>query len=222
MRTIKTPPARSPLIYLLGGLIIGLTLAKFNFLANHVFVSIAAGIGVAIFLMVSVSRVKGSLFEIAWYLFFLIGSTLIFTGYGNLRLPPRVSNSDLHIPNREHSLKLEILRTFKSQYYKERISGIASIIENSSTGTAKKNMRVYFSLKVNEIESAQIIKGSKIESTGVLKLVSNSHSLDKNSFQDYLKSQCVQLHLGQMSAVKILQEAENSTRFYSKQKNHNY
>lgn len=220
MRTIKTPPARSPLIYLLGGLMIGLTLAKFNFLANHVLVSIAAGIAVAIFLVVSVSRVKGSLFEIAWYLFFLIGSTLIFTGYGNLRLPPHVLNSDLHIPNREHSLKLEILRTFKSQYYKERISGIASIIEDSWTGTAKKNMRVYFSLKVNEIEAAQIIKGSKIEGTGVLKTVSNPHPLERNSFQNYLKSQGVQLHLGQMSAVKILKEAENSTRFYSKQKTH--
>jgi competence protein ComEC len=181
----RTISARAPVLPLLIGAILGLCAASRS--PAPVPLLLAGALIACIATLFAASRNRP---QQAWAPCFLIAATLAFWAYGQIRLPQLPDPFDLALPEREARIILDIQRMMQPAADFENSNGIARVARASQTSRLNKGDYIYFRLKRAAIDSTQIQRGIRIQTTGVLYPIatkSDQSAQDENNFDAYLK-----------------------------------
>lgn len=140
-----------------------------------------------------------------WLLAFTASTTLGFWFYGTIRLPAQPDAALLSVPPREATLELEIVRVMQSENTYGKSTGVARVLGATETSQLEKGSRIYFRLSRADTAELNIMRGLKIEATGVLHPIPEDIAAD--SFAAYLKENGIHYRLEQTVKAHVVQEA---------------
>jgi competence protein ComEC len=199
-------PNRAPALYLIPGLLLGLLLAR-AYTLPILFLALAALTSCLISLWVNQKGRSQTL----WVASFLISTTLAFWTYGLVCFPAKPSSFALSLPEREATLVLDIERVYNTNVMFRKTSGIARIVEASSTSPAQVDSPVYFRLKIPEDSDFELLRGQQLQVTGVLYTIKVEKGED--SFEAYLKDSGIHYTFARTSELSLLKQASAFDRF---------
>ena len=195
MDTANQIPQRAPALVALIGIIAGLILSRYVTIAASIGLLLAIVFGALSLLFAIIDRQK------LWLATFIFATALGFWTYGSIRLPFKIDR-DCELPPREAELILEIERVMQAENSFGKATGIAHVLEASSTSRLSKRNRVYFRLSKEDTSALNIGRGMQIRTKGVLSPVKVDEGGE--SFGRYLQSIGVNHRFERTSATEAL------------------
>lgn len=171
-------PTRAPALYLVIGLMGGLSLARIVDAPIPLTLLTAAGLAGLSYLAAVRDRS-------VWLLCFITATLLASWNYGTLRLPHKPELAELNRPLREAQLNFEVERILRERTRFDKASGIGRILSANKTSRLERGEFIYFRLNLKDSEDFQLLRGSELAATGVLIPIGKDFAPD--SFEDYLK-----------------------------------
>lgn len=146
-----------------------------------------------------------------WLSSFILSTTLAFWAYGEIRLPEQPNARELAMPEREATLTLEIERVMNPINQFRKSSGIARVKTATSTSPVQRGALVYFRIKAPESETFEIVRGQKLQVTGVLYPI--IVEVGEDSFESYLKAIGIHYRFERTSELAVLKAPSAFDRF---------
>jgi competence protein ComEC len=137
-----------------------------------------------------------------WLLSFIAATTLTAWAYGSMRLPPKPNTALLSLPMREAQIDFEVVRVMQARNAYGSGSGIGRVLKASPTSRLNRGTRIFFRIKLPERDTFKLLRGSKLQATGVLTPIPDEVAPD--SFQAYLKEVGIHYQFNRSSNLQIL------------------
>lgn len=211
----QTTQARAPILALLLGLLIGLSLARHLNAPLPLLLS-AALIGSLTTLLLTRSEKLRRL----WLLCFLLSTIHCFWAYGAIRLPATPPPYNLALPEREAQLTIEIERVLHPGERYGKPSGLARVLAAPETSRIHPGDQIYFRLKLPtdsmppETTELTIRRGQQIQTTGVLTPIRPpAPDAEDGGFDAYLKDIGVHYRFDRTGSLETIREPAAFDRF---------
>ncbi|MDP4879917.1 MAG: ComEC family competence protein, partial [Opitutales bacterium] len=197
---------RAPAMVLLPGMVAGLLLAR-HFNAPEVML-LAGAVTLGVLSLIA-NRLRSAAW--VWLGSFILSTTLAFWAYGEIRLPEQPDARALTMPEREATLTLEIERVLNPINQFRKSSGIARVKSATPTSPVQRGALVYFRIKTPEAETLEIVRGQKLQVTGVLYPI--IVEVGEDSFESYLKAIGIHYRFERTSELTVLKAPAAFDRF---------
>lgn len=197
-------PTRAPALFLLVSIVIGLCAARAA--AAPVALALAAAL-VLSWISLRLSAKSNGL----WPFSFLVAGTLACWAYGTIRLPEKPDSAELELPVREAHLHFEVVRVMQARNSYDNATGIGRIVVANKTSRLERGEKVYFRLKLADVDAPEVRRGSELQATGVL--TSIPHDIDPDSFESYLKDTGIHYRFERSSELKLVRPPSRFDQF---------
>lgn len=195
---------RSPLIWFLGPLLVGLTLAPRlpDWPLVYLFCALAA-ILVACWLALNPRAMLWPGQNILWGTSLLLGLTFAFISYSHWRIPPE---NPFHpdTPARSLTLTIQVERLFQSSH-PQRVNGLARIVEAPHFLPDLVGQKIHFSAFLpEEFAATAITRTTRLKATGLWQPLQVS---PEDSFAQYLSTQGVTSRWNRLRNLEVVRSA---------------
>lgn len=207
---IRQTSARAPLLPLLLSLLAGLILARQYTVSTAWLLTLALGGSLA-----EIHLVRKNTLNLLWMAVFILSATLCFWAYGNMRLVPEPTASELEMPQREMQLTLKVSTVMRLNGRYGIASCIAQVQNPPVVGRLSTGDLVYAQLKLSTASQAsKLQRGLLVNATGVLTPIPQPvGNEERDHFETYLKSTDVHYRFERVSALRIIKTPPGFTRF---------
>lgn len=205
----QTTQARSPILPLLLGMILGLNLASHTCAPLYMLLTGALIGSCATLLLAGTKKLKW-----IWMLCFLTCTTLTFWTYGQIRLPTSPDPFNLALPAREARLTLEIQRVMQPGERFGKASGLARVLNAPATSRLHQGDQLYFRIKLPRSKEFRIQRGLQLQACGVITPITIADVHGKNAdFAAYLNDIGVHYRFDRTGELTVLRAPARFDRF---------
>lgn len=201
MSTFRRKDARVPLAYLLCGVIMGISLARFIHWPAIPILCLAMIFGLMALLWAWTDQ-----HQKLWPLVFITAATLGFYGYQLERRPPTPSESQLRRPARETVLRIEIEHLYAPDTLYGTVRGAGKVKDAPVLSRMEQDMQIYFACPAHARPITPLQEGQIIEARGILVPIPEA-AASREVFYKYLQKSHIYYRFERIQALEIIRPA---------------